>query len=55
MGFPFGEGRGMGCFFEVRFVGFGWMFWFEVAVLERNTPPAPLERGVLRYCFLFDN
>ena len=27
------------------FVGFGWLFWFEVAVLGRDTPPAPLERG----------
>ena len=42
-------------FFEVRFVGFGCLFWFEVAMLGRDTPPAPLERGVLRYCFLFDN
>ena len=24
-------------------------------MLGRHTPPAPLERGVLRYCFLFGN
>ena len=24
-------------------------------MLGRNTPPAPLERGVLRCCFLFGN
>ena len=38
-------------FFEVRFVGFGCLFWFEVAMLGRDTPPAPLERGVLDTAF----
>lgn len=37
------------------FVGFGWLFWFEVAVLGRDTPPAPLERGGLRCWVLFGN
>ena len=42
-------------FFEVLSVGLQWLFWFEVAMHGRHTSPAPLERGVLRYCFLFDN
>ena len=40
-------------FFEVRFVGFGCLFWFEVAMLGCDTPPAPLERGV-RGLFWFE-
>ena len=42
-------------FGEAVFLGFGWLFWFEVAMHGRHTPPTPLERGDLRYCFLFDN
>ena len=33
-------------FGEAVFLGFGWLFCFEVAMLGRHTPPAPLERGV---------
>ena len=42
-------------FFEVLFVGFGWLFWFEVAVLGRDTPPTPLKRGGFGCCFLVGN
>ena len=30
-------------FFEVRFVGFGWMFLVWEAMRRRHTPPVPLE------------
>ena len=33
-------------------LGFSGYFGFQVAVHRRHTPPAPLERGVLRYFFL---
>lgn len=42
-------------FFEVRFVGFGCLFWFEVAMLGRDTPLGPSREGNFGYCFLFDN
>ena len=42
-------------FGDVAFLGFGWMFLASVAMHGRHTPPTPLERGDLRYCFLFDN
>ena len=42
-------------FGDVAFVGFGWLFLIWVAVHGRDTPPAPLERGVLRCLFLFGN
>ena len=32
-------------FGDVAFLGFGWLFLIWVAVLGRDTPPAPLERG----------
>lgn len=32
-------------FFEVRFVGFGCLFWFEVAMLGRDTPLGPSREG----------
>ena len=46
---------GLRCFFcclEMwRLLAFGGCFRFEVAVRRRNTPPAPLERGVLDTAF----
>ena len=40
-------------FGDVAFVGFGWLFLIWVAVLGRDTPPAPLERGGLECCFFY--
>ncbi|BCI61728.1 hypothetical protein [Coprobacter secundus] len=48
------------CAFYVRYTWFSWgwylsasggCFWFEVAVRRRDTPPTPLERGVLDAAF----
>ena len=36
-------------------MGFGWLFLICVAVLGRDTAPAPLERGGFGYCFLIGN
>ena len=33
-------------FGDVAFLGFGWMFLASVAMLGRDTPPAPLKRGL---------
>ena len=38
-------------FFEVRFVGFGCLFLVWEAMRRRDTPPAPLERGILDAAF----
>ena len=56
----YGEGRGWDeivllLFGDVAFVGFGWLFLIWVAVLGRDTPPAPLERGDFGCCFLLGN
>ena len=42
-------------FGDVAFLGFGWMFLASVAMHGRDTPPAPLERGVFGWCFLLGN
>ena len=42
-------------FGDVAFLGFGWMFLASVAMLGRDTPPAPLKRGGWDVVFLFGN
>ncbi|MFL1685015.1 hypothetical protein [Coprobacter secundus] len=42
-------------FFEVRFVGFGWMFLVWEAMRRRDTPLGPSREGSFGCWVLFDN